>query len=140
MSAESIAPPQPLPDPDSRPFWEHTARGEFAIQRCRACRGWQFPLLESCRKCGGELAMETVSGRGAIHTFIVEHHVVVPGFEGKLPYAILTVALEEAPHARIVGALVDAEPAQARVGARVQAELVDLPGGDYRIPVFRLAD
>jgi hypothetical protein len=25
------------------------------------------------------------------------------------------------------------------VGMRVRAELVDLPGGDYKVPVFRLA-
>jgi uncharacterized OB-fold protein len=84
--------------------------------------------------------MEPVSGRGTIHTFIVEHRAVVPGFARKLPYAIVNVALEESPLTRVPGQLLDADPREVRIGQKVQAEIVALPGGDFRIPVFRLAD
>lgn len=130
--------PQPLPDPDSRPFWEHLSRGELAIQRCAACAAWQFPLLERCRHCAGELRMERLSGRGTIYTFIVEHRVVVPGFDAELPYAIVLVTPEEAPEVRIPSRIMGSPLAEVRVGRAVQAEIVDLAGSEYKVPVFRI--
>ena len=131
-------PPQPLPNPDSAGYWEHLARGELAIQRCTACRQWQYPMLERCRRCGGELQLERTGGRGTVHSFIVEHHRVAPGFDDQRPYAIALVALDEAPEVRLSGRVEGANPAEVQIGARVQAEIVELPGGEHRIPVVRL--
>lgn len=131
-------PPQPLADPDSEGFWEHVRNGHLSLQRCKRCREWQFPNLERCRRCAGELQLEPVSGEGTIHTFIVEHHKVAPGFDDLRPYAIALVKPDEAPHVRIPGRIVGAAPEDVEVEARVQAEVLDLPGGDRRIVGFRL--
>lgn len=137
-ATDIAAPPQPAPDPDSRPFWDCLREGTLAIQRCTVCAHWQFPLLERCRMCGGEVAMKALSGRGTIHTFIIEHRVVTPGFDHLLPYAIVLVTPEEAPHVRLPGRL-DADAAAACVGLPVQAEVIPLPGGDFNVAVFRPA-
>jgi uncharacterized OB-fold protein len=139
LRAKSETPPQPAPDPDSEGYWASLAEGVLSIQRCQACREWQFPALERCRHCGGALRYERVGGGGTIHSLIVQHHEVSPGFDAERPYAIALVAPDEAPHARLPGRIVGAGPEDVRIGARVEAEVVDLPGGSHRVAVFRLA-
>ena len=131
-------PPQPIPDPDSRGFWEATAQGRLALQHCASCGRHQFPALEACRYCGGPLAWQPVSGRGSIHTFIIQHHNVSPGFDARRPYPIALVCPDEAPELRLPAQIDCPDPSAVRVGARVMAHIVELPGGPYKIPVFRL--
>jgi uncharacterized OB-fold protein len=130
-------PLQPEPSLDSAPFWASLKAGTLAIQRCTNCRQWQFPPLETCRHCRGELVQEPLSGRGTIHTYIVEHRRVAPGFDHLLPYAIALVAPEEAPQVRLPGRIVD-KPEAVSIGAAVEAEIVDVAGSDYKVAVFRL--
>ena len=131
------AAPQPAPSLDSAPFWDSLRAGRFAIQRCTACRQWQFPMLETCRQCSGDLALEPLSGKGELHTYLIEHQRVAPGFDALLPYPIALVTPEEAPHVRIPSRILGPIE-QVRIGGRVQVEIIDLPGGDFKIPVFRL--
>ncbi len=131
-------PPQPLPDPDTAGFWQGTAAGELRLARCRACRAWHQPPLERCRRCGAETCFEPVSGAGRVKSFIVVRHPAVPGYVDCLPYVVAIVELDEQPGLRLPARLVDVEPEAVAIGDRVRADLVDLPGGDFRVPVFRL--
>ena len=101
------------------------------------CRS-QFPALERCRRCGGELRYEPLGGAGMIHSFIVQHHRVAPGFDAERPYAIALVVPDEAPGVRLPCRIVGADPHAVRIGARVEAEVTALPGGAQRVAVFRL--
>lgn len=130
-------PPQPEPSLDSLPYWESLKQGVFALQRCTSCRQWQFPMLDSCRHCSGSLVLEPVSGRGTIYTFIINHRPPAPGFDDLLPYPVALVAPDEAPHLRIPGRLVGAENEAIAIGQAVTAEIVDLPGGEWKVAVFR---
>lgn len=138
--SDEMPPPQPAPDPPSEPYWEHLSQGELAIQRCQSCREWQFPAIEFCRHCRGALGYEKLSGEGTIYSFLVQHHRVAPGFDALRPYVIALVTPEEAAHVRLVARIVDVDPEEIQIGRRVRAEIVDLPGGDYKVPVFSLAD
>ncbi len=133
-------PPRPLPDADTDGFWKHLAGGHFSLQRCQGCREWQFPNLERCRRCRGELILEPVSGEGTIHTFIVEHHKVAPGFDDLRPYAIALVTPDEAPDVRIPGRIIGTAPADVEIGARVQAEVVALQGSEFKALAFHLIE
>lgn len=132
-------PPQPLPDPDTEGFWQATARGELAICRCQDCRRWQHPPVERCRQCGGPTAFEPVSGEGSVFSFIVANRASVPGFAELVPYPVALVELDEQEGLRVVSRLADIDPHAVEIGMRVRAEIVDLPGGDYRVAVFRPA-
>lgn len=139
MSDLNELPPQPAPSLDSQAFWDSLDKGVFAIQRCADCRHWQFPLIARCRRCAGELAMEPLSGRGSVYTYIVEHRKVAPGFDADLPYVIALVTPDEAPDVRIPSRLAGVAADGARVGMAVEARIEPLAGGDFRIPVFRPA-
>ena len=130
-------PPRPAPEIDSKPFWEALASGMLAIQRCATCRRWQFPALERCRHCNGALELVRVSGSGSIHTFIVQHHAVAPGFDALRPYAIALVALDEDPEIRLPGRVLG-DPRAVAIGARVRARIEKVAGGELAAPVFEL--
>jgi len=133
-------PPQPAPDADSAGFWAATAAGELRLCRCADCRRWHQPPLGRCPACGGATGFELVSGCGRIKSFIVVRHPAVPGYLEDLPYVVAIVDLDEQEGLRLPGRLLDADPARVDVGRAVRAEIVDLPGGDFRVAAFRLAD
>ncbi len=131
-------PPQPAPDLDTKGFWEATAAGKLAICRCKACRLWMQPPLERCRGCGEETRFEQVSGDGTICSFTVIRHPAVPGYLENLPYIVAMVELVEQKGLLLPTRLLDATPDETRIGQRVVLEITDLPGGDYRVPTFRI--
>ncbi len=133
------SPPQPAPDVDSEGFWEATAEGRLAICRCTECGLWLQPPLERCRRCEGATTFEAVAGTGTVYSFIVQRQPSVVGYQDEIPYVVALVDLDDAPGVRLPARLVGIEPEAAAVGMKVAVEFDDLPGGDYRIPVFRPA-
>ncbi len=133
------SPPQPAPDVDSEGFWEATAEGRLAICRCTECGLWLQPPLERCRHCAGATTFEAVAGTGTVYSFIVQRQPSVVGYLDAIPYVVALVDLDDAPGVRLPARLVGIEPEAAAVGMKVAVEFDDLPGGDYRIPVFRPA-
>lgn len=131
-----VRPIQPEPDPDTIGFFEATARGELALGWCPACARYLHPPLERCRTCGGPTGWRAVSGRGRVHSFIVVRRAVAPGYQDKPGHVIVLVELEEQDGLRLVGQWDDERGAPPEIGAAAETRLVDLPGGDRRVPVF----
>ena len=95
----------PRSTPETEPFWEGTAAGELRLQRCAACDAHYFPPRPFCPTClGADVSWETVSGRGTLHSYVINHRAA-PGFEP--PYAIAVVQLDEGP--RMMGNIVNCE-------------------------------
>jgi len=130
------APPQPRPDVDTAGWWRATAEGTLAICRCVDCGVWQHPPLERCRHCGGALSYEAVAGTGALHSFIVVHQPVAPGYLDQLPYVVGLIELDEQEALRIPARVVGSAREDLRIGDRMTAEVIALPGGDYHVAVF----
>lgn len=138
-AVETMPPPQPLPDAVTKPYWDHAAKGELAVPQCQSCGGWQFPPIEFCRRCGSkDFAYKTLSGKGTVYTYLIEHHKVAPGFDDLLPYAIAIITPDEAPNVRLIGRIVDTPLDQIAIGKHAEAVFVDHPGGDFKITVWRL--
>src|SRR5690606_20702017 len=94
--------PLPTPDRDSRPWWEALSRHELALQRCDACATWRWPARAMCGRCGSfDLTWEPTGGRGAIASWVVNHHSFSAAFAS--PYAVVTVRLDEQPDLLLVG-------------------------------------
>jgi uncharacterized OB-fold protein len=140
MATAEEFPPQPLPDPDSQGFWQATADGRLALCRCQECHLWLQPPLERCRACGGATAFEPVSGRGRLYSFIVVHQPAVPGYRDKLPYIVGLVELAEQSGLRLPGRIEGVEASKLADGSPLRVEIVDHPGGPYRVPIFRPDD
>ena len=128
-------PPVPVPDVVSAPFWAATATGVLALARCRDCRRWDHPPQERCRRCGGAICFEEISGHGTIFSFVVNRRQFVPGHP---PGEVIgLVELAEQPGLRLT-ALVDADPADVAIGRPVVATLAAVGHSGFVAPVFRL--
>lgn len=111
----------PRPTPDDREFWEGAARGELRIQHCTTCGRYQhYPRL-LCSHCGKDiLEWATASGLGRVYSFTVIRQNGVPPFDERVPFVVATVDLDE-PGARLLAAMPEVAPEDARIGMRVRA-------------------
>ena len=116
--------PRPTPEPDglSAPYWEGTRRGELLIQRCRACRGWQWGPEWICHAClSFDVGWERVDGRGLIYSWERAWHPVHPALANAGPYIVALVELPHAGGIRMIGNLLGDPRQDVRIGAPVTA-------------------
>jgi uncharacterized protein len=121
--AAGFSPGFPLPDLDvdvAAPFWSAAAGGELRIPRCAGCGRWCWYPEPRCPGCGGaDLPWTRVSGGGALFSWTVVHHPFLPQLADKVPLVTGLVALDEDPAVRLVTTIVDCDPAELAVGARM---------------------
>jgi uncharacterized OB-fold protein len=114
--------------------------GTLAMQRCTACSVLQHPPEEICHACGGTaFDHEVVPPTGVVHSYTVVHHAVSPALADAVPYAVVLVSLDAAPHQRVVGNL-DAPLDTVDVGLAVTAywdEREASDGSIIRLPQWR---
>ena len=78
--------------------------GALAVQQCTSCNTLQHPPEEICHACGAmELAVEVLSPRGTVHSYTVVHYAPNPALAASVPYTVVLVSLDDAPHLRVVG-------------------------------------
>ena len=112
--------PLPLADPASQPYWDACARRELRLQRCEACSEVRFPPQPQCPACASpEATWQPGIGLGSIASFVVCHPPVLPAFAERTPYVVVLVELDDGPHLRMVGNLLEADPNAVRIGQRV---------------------
>ena len=102
----------PVVDEYSQPFWDGALAGELRIQACGSCGRLRFPPRPMCPHCQSrEVTWQTMSGRGAIYSFVVPHPPLLPAYAAVAPYNVALVELEEDPLIRLVGNVVAGEDA-----------------------------
>jgi uncharacterized OB-fold protein len=121
----------PVADLHSQTFWEGLRLGKVVVQHCADCGMTFFPHLPNCPECAGrKLSAQTSPGTGTIYSWVRVHRALSDDPVVSLPYAIVTVDLDEG--GRIFGRM---EPHEsASIGATVQAGFVD--HGDWTELVF----
>ena len=132
--------PIPVPDAQSAPFWEATARHELTAAKCSHCGMFSIPPDVVCAYCGDPDAtssFERVSGRGVVRSWTVMHQSFAPGFDDDVPFVLVDVELAEQDDLRMIGRLVDGPNAPLHLGDRVTATFEDL-GDGVSIPAFAL--
>jgi uncharacterized OB-fold protein len=137
-AATKRAAPRILPPltAENRAFWTGGAEGELRIQRCETCERWVHPPASACPICSGELAARTVSGRGTVFTFTVNHQTFRP--EVPPPYVIAIVELAEQADLRIPTNLVNCELDRVTCGMPVRVLFEQ--HGEIFVPLFEPGD
>jgi uncharacterized protein len=100
---ETPAKPVPIPDEESRPFFEGARQGVLLLRRCRACAefmsptgGIGTPLRPRCVSCfSAELEWAPAGGKGTLYSFALMHQLYDPAFADELPYNVAVVQLDE---------------------------------------------
>jgi uncharacterized OB-fold protein len=132
--------PLPVPDEDTRPFWEGCKRRELLMQRCAECGRFRFYPRRMCPQCqsvAGEWV--PVSGNGTIYSRVLVHPPVLPAFADRVPYAVVLVELDEDPSLRLVGNVLDCPPEEVRIGRPVQVVFQDV-SEEIALPQWRVVE
>ena len=123
----------PAVTPDTEHFWRGGARGELVILRCASCATYIHPPAPVCPSClSREQKPETVSGRGEVVTFTVNHQQWNPTVA--VPYVIALVELDEQPGLRLATNIVGCPPEEVRIGMRVRVTFLERD--DVWLPLF----
>lgn len=122
-----------FPEPDTEPFWEMARQHRLGYQVCVRCGGLVFYPRQHCTHCTStELEWRQSSGRGIIYTYTVMRQHGHPAFAAMLPYVLAFVDIEEG--FRLLTQIVDADPAEIRIGQRVQVQWLEQ--GSVMLPAF----
>lgn len=127
--------PLPVPDGDTRPYWNAAKEHRLVLRRCLDCQTAIFYPRGICPHCMSDhLDWITASGRGTIYSYTVVHRAPA-GFQDRVPYVVALIDLDEG--VRMMSNVVDAG-SEVRVGAPVQVIFDDVTA-EITLPKFRLS-
>ena len=130
-------PPKPLPVPneDTRVYWEACSRHELLLQRCDACGQVQFYPRALCSGClSSDLSWQKATGGGTVYSYTVVHRPPTPAFANDVPYVVALIDLDEG--VRMMSHVIDCPPEKVFVGQKVQVAFRD-ESPEISLPVFR---
>jgi uncharacterized protein len=127
--------PEPIPDLDSKPFWDGCQEGRFLVPICRECRASRWPPGPMCPNCQATSTdwLEAV-GTGRVYTWVIVTHSVHAATVDQVPYVVALIELPEG--IRVVGNIIGCAPDQVRADLPVELFFEELPTG-LRLPNFR---
>ena len=127
----------PEPSEEAAPFFDGAKEGKLRLQCCDDCGTWSFPLRSRCQACGSaEMQWRDASGRGTVFSHALLHRQYHPRHEGRLPLVLAQIDLEEG--VRLPSNIVEADPADIKVGMDVEVAFETFEDGSGAIPVFKL--
>ena len=113
------------------PFFGGLAAGRLTLQRCGACGHARYPVAPACPRCSAtEAGWDSLTGAGAVHSWIRYRKCYLPEFEPLMPYVVVCAQLDDGPRmfGRLAGA--DGDP---HIGDRVQLVVERLASGEHTI-------
>lgn len=119
-----------LADETFAPFWQGTRDHKLKIQRCCDCKTHRWPPRTTCRSCRStNVEWVAVEPRGTLYTYTIVGRPTAKGFPSA-PYAVGFVALDEVPHVRIIGNVVDVDPSALTIGMVLKGRFVTAGAND----------
>jgi uncharacterized protein len=131
----------PVPDQETKPFWDAAAEGRLTYQHCNACgHDYHYPRARCPRCWSDQVEWRDASGRGTVYTFSVVRENPMPPFRDRVPYPVAIVELVEGP--RMMAGLVGVAPEQIHVGMTVEVVFESEGAGEtgeggIAVPRFR---
>jgi uncharacterized OB-fold protein len=135
----------PVPDENSKPFWDACNEGRLVLQNCKGCakrsgfNTLQYPPAAVCRRCGSANDLEwlQVSGKGKVKSYAVMYDCRIRTLQADQPFNIAGIQLEDDPsvlmYSHLPGTPVDEVP----IGASVQLEFEETSTGQ-KVPEWRI--
>ncbi len=127
--------PLPVPNLDNQEFFDQCREHQLVLRRCRDCRLFSHPPRPNCPSCASDnLDWVESEGRGTVYTFTITRQPVSRAFEGRLPWAVVEVELEEGVH--LISNLVDCDPDEIEIGMAVEVVFEDV-NDEITLPKFK---
>lgn len=130
--------PLPVPTPETKPFWDGLKEHQLWVMHCTNCGLTYLYPRPYCPRCfSDKTEWRQASGRGSLHTYMINHRPPSPAWQA--PYVIAIVQLEEGP--RLMSNLVDVEPDPSNLPIDMPLEIVyDDVTPEITLPKFRPAN
>jgi len=126
--------PVPAASPYTLPWWQAAAEHRLVVQVCDVCDRPRHPPAPICPRCRSTAShFVDHPPTGTIYTFTVVHQPFVPG----MPVPCVIAVVELGQGIRLVTDVVDADPAEVRIGGPVELVWEDM-GPDLALPRARL--
>ena len=136
--------PEGLPSPRAQrtgldtEFWAATKRHELVVQRCNACKAFQWGPEFLCHSCRSfNMGWHKVSGRGRLFSWVRCWNPVHPALKEACPYIVAVIELPEAGNVRMVGNLLGDPMQNPPFDVAVEAVFEDHP--DATLVQWKLA-
>lgn len=126
--------PLPIRTELTAPYWDSLQQGQLSFQKCRRCGHAWLPARTECPSClHADWHWVPASGRAKVVSWVVFHIAYHKAFEGRLPYNVALIELEEGP--RLISNVVGLpDPNALRIDQpvilRIERE------GDFALPRF----
>lgn len=118
------------------PFWQGLSEDKLLLQRCQACKKWQWGAEWVCHRCHSfDLAFEETEPTGTIYSHQRVWHPVHPALREHGPFVIVLVELAHADNIRLVGNLLGDPQQTLEIGSAVAGVFEHHPDND---PPFTL--
>jgi uncharacterized OB-fold protein len=131
------AKPIPVPNEDSRRFWEGCNEGKLVLQKCRLCSHVRFYPRICCTECGAtETDWIEASGHGTVYSHATVHRAPSAAFKADVPYVLALVTLDEGP--RMMTNIVGCKPEAVAIDMPVKV-VFDRVSEDIAVPKFEPA-
>lgn len=130
--------PQPRPQRDGldKPYWEGLTQGILRVQRCNACRTWQWGPEWICHSCRSfNVSWTEIEPKGRIYSWARSWHPVHPALKEVGPYIFALIELPHAGNIRMVGNLMGDAMQKVEIGGEVIG--VFEPHGAYSLLQWR---
>ena len=126
--------PCPVPNGDSRPYWDAAREGRLLIRKCSDCGTLHFMPRHLCPACWSDkLEWVESQGRGTVNTFSIIHRAPTPDFGANTPYVIAMIDLDEGP--RMFANIIGKNALQVGIGDRVSVIFEERSDG-FKLPQF----
>lgn len=120
------APPRVVAVED-QPFWAAIDAGNLVLAHCTC--GATYARLQACLQCNASaqsLKWVPATGQGTVRTFVVFDKPYHPYFEGRVPYVVAVVTLDEGPE--ILTNVIDMDVSAVAIGLPVRIVVRDRGG------------
>ncbi|OBH80752.1 Zn-ribbon domain-containing OB-fold protein [Mycobacterium scrofulaceum] len=130
--------PVPEPTPVSRPFWDALARHRILVQYSPSLGRYVFyPRTLAPGTLADDLEWREIDGAGTLYTFTIARRPTGPPWADALPQLLAVVQWDTG--GKFSTELVDVDPADVRIGMRVEPVFYDLPEDGITLLKYRPA-
>jgi uncharacterized OB-fold protein len=121
--------PRPLPDRDSRAWWDALSHHQLLLQACGSCGRLRWPARVICGACGSfESDWKAATGRATVASWIVNHHQFGEAFPS--PYTVVTARLHDQEDILVPGGYGGpSDGSGLLIGAEISVDFEDLVEG-----------
>lgn len=130
--------PFPEPTPVTKPFWESLREHRIEIQYSPSSDEYVFyPRVLAPRTLADDLEWREIDGLGTLYTYTVADRPTAPPWADSLPQILAVVQWDVGP--RLSTEMVEVDPADLKIGMRVEPVFCDYPDRGVTLLRYRPA-